>query len=121
MPIDLTVAQTAAPSPTVWLALLQGIVSFVSPCVLPLLPVYFAALLGSGGQTLRRREVVLRFALFLLFLTMKNATTFVSTSTLVGSVSNRNCIEGTKERLTPFWLKFRIARTRFPMKQSFAA
>lgn len=64
MPIDLTVAQAAAPSPTVWLALLQGIVSFVSPCVLPLLPVYFAALLGSGGQTLRRREAVLRMAGF---------------------------------------------------------
>ena len=64
MPIDLTAAQAAAPSPTVWLALVQGIVSFVSPCVLPLLPVYFAALLGSGGQAARRREVFLRMAGF---------------------------------------------------------
>ena len=59
MPIDLSVAQTAAPSPSVLLALGQGLLSFISPCVLPLLPVYFAVLLGSGG-TRKTREIVMR-------------------------------------------------------------
>ena len=65
MPIDLSVAQVAAPAPTMWLALLQGVISFVSPCVLPLLPVYFAALLGSGGQY-KLRETILRMLGFAL-------------------------------------------------------
>lgn len=65
MPIDLSVAQTAAPSPSVLLALGQGLLSFISPCVLPLLPVYFAVLLGSGG-TRKTREIVMRMLGFAL-------------------------------------------------------
>ena len=37
-------------------ALVQGLVSFFSPCVLPLLPVYFSILgLRAGNQTGQRR------------------------------------------------------------------
>lgn len=65
MPFDLSAVQPAVPAPTVWLALIQGVISFVSPCVLPLLPVYFAALLGSGGQY-SRKETILRMLGFAL-------------------------------------------------------
>lgn len=65
MPFDLSAVQTAAPTPTVWLSLIQGVISFVSPCVLPLLPVYFAALLGSNDQR-RGKTLVLRMLGFAL-------------------------------------------------------
>lgn len=35
---------------TVWLAFLAGLVSFFSPCVLPLIPIYVAYLAGSAGD-----------------------------------------------------------------------
>lgn len=65
MPFDLSAVQPAAPAPTVWLSLLQGVISFVSPCVLPLLPVYFAALLGSNDQR-RGKTLILRMLGFAL-------------------------------------------------------
>ncbi len=65
MPFDLSAVQPAAPAPTVWLSLLQGVISFVSPCVLPLLPVYFAALLGSNDQR-RDKTLILRMLGFAL-------------------------------------------------------
>ena len=50
------------PTPTI--ALLAGVLSFLSPCVLPLVPTYLAYIGGSGGA---RRAVVLRNAgLFVL-------------------------------------------------------
>ena len=65
MPFDLSAVQPAAPAPTVWLSLLQGVISFISPCVLPLLTVYFAALLGSNDQR-RGKTLILRMLGFAL-------------------------------------------------------
>ncbi|MBQ8654397.1 MAG: cytochrome c biogenesis protein CcdA [Clostridia bacterium] len=65
MPFNVAAVQPAMPAPTVWLALIQGVISFVSPCVLPLLPVYFAALLGSNDQR-RGKTLVMRMLGFAL-------------------------------------------------------
>lgn len=63
MPFQFT--QTPAPAPDVFVAFVNGLLSFVSPCVLPLLPVYFSALLGAGGNR-QRKAVLLRMAGFAL-------------------------------------------------------
>lgn len=50
-------------SVTIWAALWGGIVSFFTPCVLPLVPVYFASLVGS--DVLEARDRKNRVAVFL--------------------------------------------------------
>jgi len=47
-------------TPTVGVAFVAGVLSFLSPCVLPLVPTYLAYVGGSGGA---RRAVLLRNAL----------------------------------------------------------
>ena len=59
-------------TPSVLLAFAAGLVSFVSPCVLPLVPGYLATISGLSAEELRGssgaqlRAVVLRAALFIL-------------------------------------------------------
>ncbi len=67
-------------------ALLAGIVSFFSPCVVPLLPGYLSYMTGVGAADLaaghRRGRMVLGTALFVLGL----AVVFVATGFAVGTV-----------------------------------
>lgn len=66
MPYDFSqAAQASTASPDVIVAFVNGLLSFVSPCVLPLLPIYFAALLGAGGKK-QPKAVLLRMAGFAL-------------------------------------------------------
>jgi len=66
MPYDFSqAAQASTASPDVIVAFVNGLLSFVSPCVLPLLPIYFAALLGAGGKK-HPKAVLLRMAGFAL-------------------------------------------------------
>lgn len=54
-------------APSLALAFAAGLVSFVSPCCLPLVPGYLAAVAGAEPRTLRRRvdpELVARSAIF---------------------------------------------------------
>ncbi len=55
---------------TVWSALLNGFLAFLSPCILPMLPVYGVYLLGEGPLGERgpgaRRQVLLRMLGFIL-------------------------------------------------------
>lgn len=54
---------------------LEGLLSFLSPCVLPILPVYIGILSGNGGQELDRRgnkQLVFNTLIFILGV----ATTF---------------------------------------------
>lgn len=51
---------------TVGLALLGGLVSFFSPCVLPVVPAYFSFLVGSSLQESSRRVLIFRSLLFVL-------------------------------------------------------
>jgi cytochrome c-type biogenesis protein len=54
--------------PTLVLALAAGVVSFLSPCMLPVIPAFFAQLAGSslGVSDLRRRDVFSNAVLFVL-------------------------------------------------------
>jgi cytochrome c-type biogenesis protein len=56
----------------VGLAFLAGVLSFVSPCVLPLLPAYLSIISGVGVDELgmRRRKVLAAAVLFVLGLTL---------------------------------------------------
>jgi cytochrome c-type biogenesis protein len=47
-------------------ALVQGLVSFLSPCVLPLVPAYLGMLAGQTGETAKRGRLFLSGALFVL-------------------------------------------------------
>src|SRR5438270_13961745 len=47
-------------TPSLALAFAAGLVSFVSPCVLPLVPGYLAAVTGSGAAVEDRRRVTVR-------------------------------------------------------------
>lgn len=54
--------------PTLTLAAVAGVVSFLSPCMLPVIPAFFAQLAGSslGVSDLRRRDVFSNAALFVV-------------------------------------------------------
>lgn len=67
------------------IAVLAGLVSFFSPCVLPLLPGYFSYMTGVGVQdleTARRGRMVMGSALFVLGFSV----VFVSGGMLFGSI-----------------------------------
>jgi cytochrome c-type biogenesis protein len=69
-------------------AVFGGLVSFFSPCVLPLVPGYLSYVTGVGGADLaeaRRGRMLLGAALFVLGFT----AVFVSFGTLFGSFGNR--------------------------------
>lgn len=52
---------------SIGLALLGGIVSFFSPCVLPVIPAYFSFLIGSSVEgSLSRRILLMRSVFFIL-------------------------------------------------------
>jgi cytochrome c-type biogenesis protein len=54
---------------SLWAAFAAGVVSFVSPCVLPVVPVYIALLAGAGDEKAERR-LVLNGACFLAGFTL---------------------------------------------------
>jgi cytochrome c-type biogenesis protein len=75
---------------TVFMALLAGILSFLSPCILPVAPGYLAMISGSSLAALRdrqisRRRVLLATALFILGFSLVFILMGV-TSTLAGQV-----------------------------------
>ena len=88
--MDLTSWATAAMGGSMALAipvaLLAGIVSFFSPCVVPLLPGYLSYMTGVGAADLaaghRRGRMLLGTALFVLGL----AVVFVATGVVCGTV-----------------------------------
>lgn len=54
--------------PTIILALVAGVASFVSPCMLPVIPAFLAQFAGTslGDSELRRRDVLLGTTLFVV-------------------------------------------------------
>src|SRR2546427_2208275 len=66
---------TASGTPSVFLAFAAGLVSFVSPCVLPLVPGYLATVSGltpdelRGSSGAQLRAVLMRSGLFILTFT----------------------------------------------------
>ncbi|WP_430593630.1 cytochrome c biogenesis CcdA family protein [Humidisolicoccus flavus] len=64
------------------IALLAGLVSFLSPCILPLLPGYMGLLGGIAGKENSRRRLVAGVALFILGFT----AIFVVMNAVVGGV-----------------------------------
>ncbi len=50
---------------TIWLALAAGLVSFLSPCVLPLIPAFLTYLAGSSGASAKDHPDQARGAIFL--------------------------------------------------------
>lgn len=54
--------------PTIILALVAGVASFVSPCMLPVIPAFLAQFAGTslGDSELRRRDVLLGTVLFVV-------------------------------------------------------
>src|SRR4051812_7885291 len=65
------------------IALLAGLVSFVSPCVLPLVPGYLSYVTGMSGDP-KRSRMVLGSALFVLGF----AAVFVLGGALFGSIGS---------------------------------
>jgi cytochrome c-type biogenesis protein len=66
------------------LAVLAGLVSFVSPCVLPLVPGYLAYVSGSAEQARRRGRTLLGAGLFVLGF----AVVFVAYGALFGALGS---------------------------------
>lgn len=72
---------TMMPQTTLWAMFVGGLVAFLSPCVLPMLPVYALYLVGEGSDTADRRTAwlgVLKRSLGLL-------AGFVTLFTLIGA------------------------------------
>ncbi len=65
-----TVPQMTQVDLSVWSAIVNGLLAFISPCILPMLPVYGVYLLGEGPLSQRgkeeRRQILLRLLGFLL-------------------------------------------------------
>lgn len=65
-----TVPQMTQVDLSVWSAILNGLLAFISPCILPMLPVYGVYLLGEGPLSGRgmseRRQILFRILGFLL-------------------------------------------------------
>ncbi|NEU31521.1 cytochrome c biogenesis protein CcdA [bacterium LRH843] len=86
------------PEVTIWLAFLAGVVSFLSPCIFPLVPAYLAQLTGSNianNQVGAERKLILsRSVGFVIGFTMIFLLLGAS-STFVGQVfwSNRQLFE----------------------------
>ncbi|WP_141899186.1 cytochrome c biogenesis CcdA family protein [Paramicrobacterium agarici] len=66
------------------LAILAGIVSFASPCVLPLVPAYLAYVTGTTGHQVRRARPMLGVSLFVLGFTI----VFVAYGALFGTIGS---------------------------------
>ena len=67
-----------------WVALGAGLASFISPCVLPLVPVYFASLVGpeifESDSGIKRRTIFLHALSFVLGFTI----VFAALGALIG-------------------------------------
>ena len=65
-----TVPQMTQVDLSVWSALLNGLLAFISPCILPMLPVYGVYLLGDGSLQNQgknsRRQILFRLLGFLM-------------------------------------------------------
>jgi len=65
-----SVPQMAQVDLSVWSAIFNGLLAFISPCILPMLPVYGVYLLGEGSLSQRgkgeRRQILFRILGFLL-------------------------------------------------------
>lgn len=75
--------------PTLLLAFTAGIVSFASPCVLPLIPGFLSYLAGSAGagNVPRRSEVVLNALFFVLGFSLVFAALGILLETILSSVA----------------------------------
>jgi cytochrome c-type biogenesis protein len=69
---------------SILIAFLAGIVSFLSPCVLPLIPGFIAYLTGTNAS---RRVVILHSGMYVLGFTLVFATLGVLLQTLLASVA----------------------------------
>ena len=75
--------------PHLFLALVAGLLSFLSPCVLPLVPVYLGYMAGSGltGDSLPgRRQVLIHALCFLMGLTLVVVVLFGLPATLLAGL-----------------------------------
>jgi len=75
--------------PHLFLALVAGLLSFLSPCVLPLVPVYLGYMSGSNlaGDTLSgRRQVLIHALCFLMGLTLVVVVLFGLPATLLAGL-----------------------------------
>ena len=72
------------PSPTLPLAFVAGVLSFLSPCVLPLVPSYLAYIGGSSAQT-QRAKTLRNSLLFILGFSLV-FTSLGASASLLGSV-----------------------------------
>jgi cytochrome c-type biogenesis protein len=74
---------------TLTVAFFAGIISFISPCVLPLVPGFLAYLAGAGtsGQTPRRREVFINSVFFVFGFSVVFAILGVLLNTILASVA----------------------------------
>ena len=70
-------------------AFIAGLVSFLSPCVLPLIPGYLAYLAGAsvGDETKKRREIFLNSFFFVLGFSLVFAVLGVLLTTLLESIA----------------------------------
>jgi len=77
---------------TVWGVVLAGVISFVSPCVLPLVPPYLAYMAGTTVDQLatedRNRAVFVRVVLSALTFVLGFTTVFVALGVGATSISN---------------------------------
>lgn len=49
---------------SIWFALSAGMLSFLSPCVLPLIPAYLSYLIGSSGKEIQENKTAKKWMLF---------------------------------------------------------
>ena len=101
-----------------WVALGGGLASFLTPCVLPMVPVYFASLVGSEildpQSTVGRRPIFLHALSFVLGFAVVFSTLGTITG-LAGIVINPNspAIQGISGSLLIFFGFFMLAAQRF--------
>jgi len=103
---------------SLWVALGGGVASFVSPCVLPLVPVYFASLVGP--EILEEQSGIKRRAIFLHALSFVIGFTVVFTALgavigLTGVVINPNSavVQGVAGSLLIVFGLFMLASQHF--------
>lgn len=76
---------------SVWMAFMQGVLSFLTPCVLPLVPVYLGYLAGTSLAQAKKSVLMLNACLFVLGF----SAVFVAmgaTATAVGAFLSQNAV-----------------------------
>lgn len=71
------------------LSFLEGIITFVSPCLLPMLPIYISYFAGQDGQTSKNKTIVNAFG-FVTGFTLVFVAMGAFASTLGGVLKNQN-------------------------------